>query len=1522
MGIGESSVELVRGRLRKLFQFLDAFNQLKNPVIRQITEQPWHLWLHDLPDAPSISRADPTNPDESFVFKVKRPKLTPCPTPPVALREWLVAGWDLFDATPAVRPTVNVLIPLEAGNPEGLVIDSAPRPLLAFDAPPPGEAKSTQTKTVRFQEDPARPVAFEEWTARRRAWEDAERREREALKLFERLYALHGQIEREAEKIEIVVGDGVLTWRIESGGIRHPVLLKRVELQFDPQIPEFTLAETDNAPELYTALFSASEKIDGRALQNRVEDLAKHGYHPLDPDASPYLSGVLGSIGGGEFSATPGEARGESDTPHIERDPVIFVRLRTIGIASTLRSILVDIDQTTEFSPSLTRIVAGDKATASADGIADSGSSGPKAALANEDADVLFVQEANLEQLTIAKKLSSSGAVLVQGPPGTGKTHTIANLIGHLLAAGKSVLVSSHTTKALRVLRDKVHPELQPLCVSLLDSDARGRQELEISVSKISERLSMNNADELQAIAQAREAERKDTLNRLIEARARLSLAVGGEYREIAVAGQPYDPSASARLVAEGRGRHDWVPTPLARGAAMPLTEGELSKLYASNGALSPEEESQLQLNVPTTAELLSPVAFKEAVEGLTRHRPQAKTLRKDLWGDVERTVDTRELGQLLEKLDKALEFVDSKAEVWRLHAANAGLLGGAYTDQWKGLVTLVKDVRQTCAKGANLVLQHGPSLEKVNPADLDTVTEILAHLDKGKALGYLQLLVRSHWKALVTTSKVGQAPPSGLEHFEALRAHIEITLRRQDLRDRWTRQMVPLGAPPTHELGGEPELVCSQYLHRIEDALSWHDRMLKPAIQGLEKIGLQWAQLLREVTPVPDALGDLRRLEHAVRGLLQPVVRARLAAQLVRDHEASLAGLKSTLDRYPSDHRGIVHGLVQALRGHDTQAYSNHFADLAELNAKKLSLVERLELLRRLDTVAPGWAASIRNRQGLHGATSLPGDPAKAWLWRQLSDELTDRQRESPAEIQGRIEDLTVKLREITVALIEARAWGNQLLKAAQYRQSLIGWLDTQRRLGARTGKKSRIAELLSQARRLMSDSQAAVPVWIMPLARVFENFDPRRGKFDVVIIDEASQCGLEGLIALYLGKQVVIVGDHEQVSPDSVGTEQAPIDNLIRMTLTGIPNAHLYDGKLSVYDLGRQAFGDTIRLVEHFRCVPAIIQFSNTLSYNNEIKPLRESTAGGLEPAVVSYRVQGSRRGHVNEAEAEAIAGLVEAMCSHERFADKTIGVVSLLADDQAIRIDRTLRQRIPPAEYERRRILCGNASHFQGDERDVMFLSMVDGPNDDSPLSMRQAGANDMWKKRYNVAASRARDQLWVVHSLDPKADLKPGDLRRRLIEHALDPEVLLRELEQGTSRTESEFERRVLTAVVSRGFKVVPQWAVGKYRIDLVVEGAKTRLAVECDGDRYHPIEKLPEDMARQAVLERLGWKFVRVRGSEFFLDPEQALQPVWKRIEQLGIEPRGAFDASPEPNRALVDDLIRMTQISREAVVQA
>src|SRR5260370_23422240 len=263
-----------------------------------------------------------------------------------------------------------------------------------------------------------------------------------------------------------------------------------------------------------------------------------------------------------------------------------------------------------------------------------------------------------------------------------------------------------------------------------------------------------------------------------------------------------------------------------------------------------------------------------------------------------------------------------------------------------------------------------------------------------------------------------------------------------------------------------------------------------------------------------------------------------------------------------------------------------------------------------------------------------------------------------------------------------------------------------------------------------------------------------------------------------------------------------------------------------------------------------------------------MREGSRVEIRPNAIGCRVgESSRDGRINRQEASGVEWLLTAEMEEPEYQKNeagqptSFGVVSLVGDEQALEIDNLLRKHLSPDLCEHHRLLCGNAAQFQGDERDVVFISLVDTAQR-GPLSLRD---QELFKQRFNVAASRARDQMWMVHSLSPQNDLKPDDLRRQLIEHAQDPSHLMRALEEKENRAQSPFERAVMKRLLAAGYRVQPQWRVGAFRIDMVVEGERRRVAIECDGDRYHPLGKIPEELDRQAGLGRQGWDFPRNPG---------------------------------------------------------
>ena len=204
-------------------------------------------------------------------------------------------------------------------------------------------------------------------------------------------------------------------------------------------------------------------------------------------------------------------------------------------------------------------------------------------------------------------------------------------------------------------------------------------------------------------------------------------------------------------------------------------------------------------------------------------------------------------------------------------------------------------------------------------------------------------------------------------------------------------------------------------------------------------------------------------------------------------------------------------------------------------------------------------------------------------------------------------------------------------------------------------------------------------------------------------------------------------------------------------------------------------------------------------------------------------------------------------------------------------------------------RHRIVCGDSATFQGDERDVVFLSMI------ADRTRKQSQTALQYEQRFNVALSRARDRMVLVRSVT-EDDLKPNDLKARIIRHFYEP--MPEPLDAGApliDLCQSTFERDLFGILVERGYRVIPQVGSKGFSIDMVVEGdIGRRLAIECDGDRYHGPERWADDMRRQRILERVGWTFWRCFGSNYSLDREGVLDDLFQTLDRLDIKPVGGM----------------------------
>lgn len=1462
----DDNQELAKKKLIQIYKYLEALDQLRNPVKKQISDQLLTLWFKDLPQHTDInsdflseneiSERRDEHTSESYLV-VKKPELTSCPVLPVELGGWIKPGWNKIENEPEIIESIDL-------NQEDQSVEL-------------------------FLENEDRIAAYEQWLVEREQWRIAELPARKTMKVFEKLYSLYSWIERENDQVELILGEGILNWQMNKGtSIHHPILIQKVRLLFDPNVPEFTLAPTEQTIEFHSALFRDVQEVSALSINKCTDDIQEIQCLPLGySETDDYLKRVISNLSAhGQFIAygeSVDQITLEQKAPFIQRNPVLYLRKRSMGFTNAIEGIIDSLNGTTTIvSEAVTRITGieiGHEKNANHINFDSLDVNG-------ENEDILFTKDANSEQLDIALKINKYGSVLVQGPPGTGKTHTIANLLGHFLAEGKSVLVTSHTSKALNVLRDKVAEPLQNLCVSVLD-EISGRGQLESSIDMITEKLNSINSKQIEEEIRSLTKRRNDLLTSIRKINNDLRHSRENDYRSIIYLGQEFSPSQAARLVLSGQKQLFIIPGEIALGMEFPFDQEELEFLYSSMNMISGNDELEFQRLELHPQNLKTSTEFDAMVQEHRHLLHTPRDIHDQYWIEQE-NVPISELQVALQQTVDMVAVISTEHS-WLLEVISAGKSGGIRSKDWEELISEISELMELYFSAKSAKYKFGPTIENGVELELlsEVLMEIIGYLRAGNSISKLQLLLKPKWRSVISSVKVNDQPPKEIQHFEAILVFIEHQKKRQQLFSRWKRQVTAIGGYDLETLGNEPEEYLEKINQEIIQGLSWFHEHWSKQIRLLIQFGLQWETLLQSKKVELGKHSEFYNLKAIAENELVHIVDSYINMCKFNQILHELDELDQIIKPYVASESTLVQSLNAAVLERNSDLYEDSYEALKVLWEKNEMLRHRSKLLNKLEEYAPSWAQAIRDREGMHGECNVPHDIHQAWLLKQFEGELSRRDALSHKALQNELTDLRRQFKIITTQLVEKKAWLALFRKTILKQQNALqGWKLLMKKAGKGTG--IRAPHLLAEARSLMKECQTAVPVWIMPIHRVVDSFNPTQNQFDVVIIDEASQADVMALTAIYLGKQVVVVGDDEQVSPEAIGQKHDEVQKLIDMHLTGIPNAALYDGQTSIYDLAKTSFAGMTQLREHFRCVEPIIQFSNHLSYQGKILPLRDESSVMTRPFTVEYRVEGFLSGtKKNDVEARTIASLILASIEQEAYKDATFGVITLLGEEQALLVDQYLHKYLPETEYKKRNIRCGNSAQFQGDERDVIFLSMVHASEGDGPMRML-ADTGDRMKKRYNVAVSRARNQLWLVHSIDSSTQLKDGDLRKRIINHVRNPYAVEEMLKQAEPKIQSEFERLVIERLFQEGYKVIPQWKVGAYSIDMVVEGGGKRLAVECDGDKWHPIEKIGEDMSRQSILERLGWNFIRIRGGEFFRDVDKALIPLFSKLNEMGI----------------------------------
>lgn len=1457
-------------RATRLFRFLKELTELRLKTIRNL-ESYEVLWFNDIPRKEGcFCAAWPKNLDVSdeLWVEIQKPQLFSPPPLPKELKPWLNPG-QVADSSidfPELKEYITETI-LDTDETEGEIEQQIP---VYLDDHP---------KIKKLWEQ----YVENEWWP----WAEKDRQLKPVQKVYTDLFSIYQKQQRLGEMYEVVLGMGLLLWETpaEQTICRH-LVTAQVNLNFESTRGIITVEIGSDGAKLTLEqdMLEATERpptLEQQAIEKKLKEIGDDSniWGKKEHLEAILKSWVYSISSKGSFSSGLSVPSQKASTePCVYFAPALILRKRNErNLIQVFQEIMNQLQEGEEVPIGVRRLV---------EVIDDcySETFDRKPVLPEE---VYFPLESNSEQRKIIHRLASRHGVLVQGPPGTGKSHTIANLVCHLLATGKRVLVTSHAPRALKVLSRMVPKEIAALCVSLLGYDQSSLQDLEDSVSGITEKYNSWNFYKNQQTI-------KNLEDSLDKARRKKAVVLG-ELRSLREE-ETYDYNLKnggykgtlasiAQKIKEKEKRYDWIGNLEKDDEGPPFSTEEALELLRILRKLTEDKKKELQKKLVELSHLLEPPEFMSLVPLESKaYKGFKETESGRSFSFYPLLLETkqhwrRSLYDLLKELESLCTQFYQHPHQW-VRQATFDVLSGQER-KWCGLL---KFTEKQVQKIGHIINQAAVDVNGIDSLNLESIKKdafaLLQHLKTGKGFGWgpFQPSVVKKSRYLLRNVYVDGQLCNNIDSLKKLINWLDINEAFDALNKHWSI-LEKVAGPFSAQILQYKDLsgILSNII-LLREKVDHLGTVLK-SVPGLQE-------------PPWYDLEEMSALREAIKATFYEE-KLQKAIQPFKDQENLLQKALLQESVHP-----VIEQLLHAIKKRDVKSYSEAYQVLRSLenNAAALSKSEQLlgTLGLSLPTLANELVSScfepIWDERLSHFEDAWNWASTSSWLKKKIDPNVFDRLVAEHTYYQSQIQ-------EIMVQLVEAKAWMHFFNRLEEkQRQHLMAWTYSIERIGKGTGKYT--VQYRREAQEHMEYCRPAIPAWIMPIFRVAESVHPGTDAFDVVIVDEASQSGPEALFLHYLAPKVIVVGDDKQISPEHVGVGREQVNILRERHIKDLPLSDMYNLENSFFDQAVTRFGGRIRLKEHFRCMPEIIQFSNNICYRAEpLIPLRQRAADRLDPVMVTHVPEGYRKGKGNRTEnppeAEAIVKQIIKCVHNPTYENKSMGVISLQGELQARCIENLLLEQLGPEEMEKRQLICGDAYAFQGDERDVIFLSLVAAPDKNIRIGTLSRKRD---QRRFNVAASRAKEQMWLFHTATLN-DLSAACYRYNLLEYCLEPklesvtfegEVL--DPDTLVQPFESLFEQHVFCKIKERGYRVVPQYNVAGYRIDLVVSGMQGQLAVECDGDMWHGPERYEADMERQRQLERSGWTFWRIRASLFYRDPDKAMETLWGKLDKMGILP--------------------------------
>ena len=1455
-----------------LLTYIEQVEKLKTKPAFVVPTEHFAAYQHELKSLPALQFNLQAKGEDIWL---RVPRLHEIPPPGLDER---LSAWVTLPKSPEKTPSLRAEIAVHEGT--------------------------RQVGTSSLQENPHIIELFDKYVEDQwRPWAAAEMPRRKTISRYNQLFSLQQAIASDGvdTPLELVWGIGFAVWKKEGFELvlRHPLIAQSCEVTLNEATFDLEIRPRDVEPGLEANAYTEMDLQGVRPLEAFWKSSLASGAHRVNPFEASTFDGVLRAAVGhldptGAYEILNDDVSppAAGETLKITNTWVVYARKRSSGIfLEDIKRLKKNVESATSLPAVIRSLVehgTPDVRVQSEQAFRGlSSSDSPAGAF-----ELYFPMAYNEEQVSIVRKLEHGDGVVVQGPPGTGKTHTIANIICHYLAQGRRVLVTSKGESALAEVLGKLPERIRPLSVALLSNERDGMKQFEHSIQTIASSVSSMNPVRTAADIAALEEKLNQLHARISYVDQSVSDFADKHMRNYTFQGKEVSPEEIAKHVLSQADEHQWFDDDLPVtdfAGSLPFDEGAIGYLRQARIKVG-SRLTYLDCSLPMADEFPSWSSLVELHRDLIR----ARTIEADLTqGKILRLSDSS--FETFERAKALMGLLDRRRDLKHRLAQSPepalDMLGNHLRDMQADDL-LLTSLLHACNEINELEVRRRYLLTKavlvppnaeLNPDFRDAIVRLAA----GKSAFALPF-GKADARTAVSTVTVLASAPKSLDDWKLVQELLECRTEVRQCVARWNSVVSAFGIEPqigNVETSFRNVVGFQGRIRDLHDLAFNFDAKLHGEFE--HAFGKAAADRLWE--------GGEAFIVTAKESLHVHVDKGRLASAMNRVGEL-VGNLRN--------HHGAI---VDDLRAFLTESFGQASTDESALHKSWLklqtelsdlsSLRPALDYIARVCTLiesagAVKWAKRLRTRPAEAGHDPLvPSSWREAWNWRCAVMFLENIDGHNKMrELFAQRKALTTALARIYQELVAEKTWlGVFRNSPAQTRQALQAYLNAIQAMGLGTGVRA--IRYRMDARAAMTRAYRAVPCWILPEWRISETIPAEVGLFDLVVIDEASQSDIWALPALLRGQKLLVVGDHKQVSPSAVGVAEEKIKELRSRFLANQPHKSEMTPEKSIYDLARVVFaGNAVMLKEHFRCVPAIIEFSNRTFYQGDIKPLRLPHANErLDPPLIDVFVKGGfRKGDVNPAEAKAIVDEIEAILADSNLAGRSVGVVTLLGTAQAASIQELVSNRISPVDIVSRKIAVGPPPVFQGKERDIMLVSMVLGPGD------RAAQNVPFQEQRFNVALSRARDRMYLFRSVEQTA-FAEDTLNGKLIRHFKKPFMqdvgstqVLRE------RCESGFEFDMFDELVTRGFRIEPQVKCGAYRIDFVVEGREgRRLAIECDGDRFHGPGQWADDMARQRVLERAGWTFWRCFASSFNLRRREVVDDLLQTLQGLGIEPLGS-----------------------------